>query len=221
MVRFAPFLFAVAVLGVGAAPAAGATIFYTDRAAWEAAVSGPVITETYESYNFNDPLGIFFGPTATLGEYQYSTIAGNIFGVNGEAVAFDAPYLTGNYLEWQMAVGGNALSVVVLPEAVKAVGFDFGQFDGSVAPLRFELATGDAIVVSSNADDYAFVGAISTEAFTSFSIASEPFPIIDNVSRSEGIVVTLSEPGTLILLGFSGLVGGIVRRSRRRGTTAH
>jgi hypothetical protein len=192
--------------------ASAATIFFTDRTAWEAAVSG-VTTETYESYPWSDPNGNYLGVSPTLGDYNYDVPEGAIYGVNSTALTYDAAYLTGNYLEWQQG-SPNALQTVVIPGATSAIGFDYGQFYGDVATFLVTLSNGDSISVLSNINDYAFIGAISTAPFSSFTILSDPFPIIDNLSRAREISA-VPEPASMVLLGTG--LAGIVASRRRRG----
>ena len=197
--------------------ASAATIFYTDRAAWEAAVAGTPVTETYESYGFSDPFGDFVGTNVALGDYEYqitgSDFVAGIFGINSDILGFDAGYQSGSYLEWQLGDNGNALLVSILTGAVSAIGFDFGQFYGDVSPFLIVLGNGDSTTVDSADNAYSFFGAITDAPFSSFTIASEPFPIMDNLSRVDA-ATPVPEPASMLLLG-SGLAGVAAYKRRR------
>lgn len=204
-------LCAIAVFSLGLARSANAaTIFFTDRTAWEAAVSN-IVTETYESYAWSAPPGfVFLGSSTTLGDYSYANGQAEIFGIDSDVYTGDAAYLTGNYLEWEEAIP-NTLRTVILSGATTALGFDFGQFTGSVNSFVLSLGNGDSTLAFSNLNEYAFLGAVSTVPFSSFSITSDPFPLIDTLSRADAV----PEPATLLMFG-TGLLGAAARRRATR-----
>lgn len=193
--------------------ASAATIFFNSRAAWEAAVTGET-TETYESYAWNSSSSDSLGSGATLGNFSYSGPV--IYGVNSLAVTYDAPYLQGNYLEWQSG-SPNTLGTVVLTGNVSAIGFDYGEFYGSVVPMTLSLGNGDSISAMTNPNAYAFLGAISTASFNSFTITGNPYPLIDNLSVANASAAPVPEPSSMLLLGTG--IAAVLAAGRRQRLT--
>jgi len=210
MVSCAALLLTVAF----AQSASAGTIFYGDRSAWEVA-AGDNTTENYESYPWGG--AELFGSEVYFGGFGYINPTGQVFGVNSSGVGSDAPYLSGNYLEWESTVSGDNALTVILPHPTMAVGFDFGQFFGPSTPFVLTLDNGDSYTQMSNLGAYAFLGAFSESGFSSFTISGSPYPIIDNVSVGDTLPVP--EPGSMFLFG-SGLVGCVRQWRKRRAVQA-
>lgn len=202
----------VAGFMAGGNAAHAATVYFFDQSAWNAAVSG-VTTETYESYGWNSGSGNGLGNNATLGDIDYSFSGEIIFGCNSTALTYDAAYLSGSYLEWQSSPG---FMTVTLPNAVTAIGFRYGEFYGSGnLNLSVLLGNGDSTSVSTLPASYAFFGAVSDTAFSSFKLnADRNYIIIDDLSRANG-ATAVPEPSTLVLVG-SALAGLSWTRKRSR-----
>lgn len=191
---------------VACGAAAASVVVYTDRSAWEAAVTGGV-TENFNS--FAD------GTVVTGATVFPSGITATASGtLDISSFAFSA-------------IGqGNALrtfvnTTIVMPGSPVAFGFDYADLDLGGASIAFgtfsqALAlTGDADS-SVTSDDFAFFGVVATAADIpggtfSFTSVLEGF-VIDNLSFGSGTAVP--EPGTVALLGL-GLAGlGYARRRR-------
>jgi PEP-CTERM motif len=190
------------------------TVFFSDRTAWELAVGRGVTTQTFESYPWNGPAGNELGLSANLEGIEYTVEGGELFGGDTAAILYDAEYLVGQYLEWQNHVP-NTLRVM-LPVRATAIGFDYGQFYGTIAPFSVSLGSGDSAALRSQANAYAFFGAISTEPLTRFSVTSPLAPLIDNLSY--GGTSPVPEPGTLLLLATGAAAMGRRAWKRKAGS---
>jgi PEP-CTERM motif-containing protein len=189
------------------------TVFFSDRTAWELAVGRGVTTQTFDSYPWNSPTGDNLGLSATLEDIRYE-VEGEMFGNDTAAILYDAEYLVGQYLEWQNH-DPNTLRVM-LPVRATAIGFDYGQFYGIVAPFSVSLGNGDGAALRSQAYGYAFFGAISTEPLTRFSVTSPAAPLIDNLSY--GGTSPVPEPGTLLLFATGAAAMGRRAWKRKAGS---
>jgi len=176
------------------------TVFFSDRGACELAIGGGTTTETFESYPWGKPAGDHLGQHATLGSIKYDVGAGEIFGNSG--LTYDAAYLREKYLEWQNGPANDNTLAVTLPGFASAVGFDFGQFYGTIQPFVVRLGNGDSVTVRSQAFNYRFFGAVSTEHFSRFRITSPDFPLIDNLSF--GATSPVPEPASMLLFATGG-----------------
>lgn len=197
----------VVLLGAGllmASSAGATTTFYSNQIAWTSAVTG-ITTETYESYAWNSPGCdyLYNLPIVALGGITYS-FPGQIFGTNSNVVTSDAPYLSGKYLLWQNSP--NPMTVT-LPNPVNAIALKYGVFNGGLKNLSVSLGNGDSTTVGTLLNSYAFFGAVSDTAFTSFSLNSgNSFMIIDDLSRA---ATPAPIPDALVLFasGLLGLIG--------------
>jgi PEP-CTERM motif-containing protein len=190
----------LALCFVVSSAASADTVFFTNRTAWQLAVGGGTTTETFESYPWGKASGDHLGQHTTLGSITYDVGAGEIFGNSG--LTYDAAYLQGHYLEWQNGPANDNTLAVTLPGFASAVGFDFGQFYGTIQPFVVRLGNGDSVTVRSQAFNYRFFGAVSTEQFSRFRITSPDFPLIDNLSL--GATSPVPEPASMLLFATGG-----------------
>ena len=186
------------------------TVFFTDRAAWQLAAGGTVATDTFESYPWNGAAGNNLGVSATLNGVTYAVENDELFGNDSDAITYDNAYVSGQYLEWQNH-SPNVLHVT-LPVNATAIGFDYGQFYGTIQPFLVSLGNGDTASRRTLAHHYAFFGAVSTEPLTRFSLTSPEFPLIDNLSYARTSPVP--EPGSRLL--FATGLGAVCRRVWKR-----
>jgi len=208
----AAFAACLGVMLLFASNASADTIFFSNPAAWNSAVSA-VTTDDYESYGFSGPSGdrLASAGSVTLGGNTY-TFREDIFGVNSTAVTYDAAYLSGSYLEWQVNPGGGPF-VITLARPTTAAAFNYGEFYGSNRlGLTISLGNGDSTIVTTPFNAYGFLGAVSTVSFDTITIqADNNFPLIDNLSVAAAPV---PEPGcvTLLAVGLAGLSSRLRRR---------
>jgi hypothetical protein len=210
---------AVGFLAFGLATAGAATVSFSDAALWNAAVS---VTggDNYDSYSWTNPGGNHFGNSVSLSGISYTTWApDHMYGI-GTVLSYDAAYHTSNYLHWE---GNNPTTITVqLPFSVTAIGFNFGDFYGNIDQFSIALGNGDTFTALGSSNSYAFFGAISDTAFSSFAltgsriaITSASLPGIDNLAFGNG-VSAVPEPSTwaMMILGFAG-VGYMTYRRRK------
>jgi hypothetical protein len=217
---------ATLALALGLSSADAATVSYSDAGLWNAAanVTG---SDNYNSYSWTSGGGNHFGTFISLSGINYTTSAPNhIYGI-GTALAYDAAYHTSNYLHWE---GNNPVTLTVqLPSLVTAIGFNFGDFYGSIDQLSIVLGNGDSFVVLGSSNAFAFFGAVSDAAFSSFTLTgsgvrtgSFALPGIDNLAFGNGNGVSaVPEPSTwaMMILGFAG-VGFMAYRRRNQAAVA-
>ena len=94
-----------------------------------------------------------------------------------------------------------------LPFSVTAIAFDFGEFYGSPSLLTIALGNGDTLAATGNSNSYAFFGATSDTAFSSFTLTADvSYPGIDNFAFGN-TVSAVPEPSTwaMMILGFAGI----------------
>lgn len=199
---------------LGFASIAGATsITYSDRSAWDAALSASPNIVTFEGR----------GPSGSPASYTNVTIDGVGFAapqiyIIDPSWPTDAPYHTSDYLEWQqgLAVGGTL--TITLPTLVNSFGVDFGTFGTAQGALTMQFGDGsDSYTLNGNQYAYTFFGIVSDTAFNTVTLSSpSTYPTIDNVSYGSGPAspAPVPEPASLVLLG-SGLVAAVARRRRK------
>jgi hypothetical protein len=172
-----------AVLLLGPTGPQAVTSVYHDRTAW-AAQAGAVGAETYEAFAWNNVGGdlLVLGGSVWLGPLVYRVPTGSALNGVGAAVTYDAPYLSGNYLQWQDQSAGPTTLKIDLPMPVTSIGFDFGQFYGTPLPFSVTLSNGDEFDLATSSGAYRFVGFISDRLFTSLTLTAPVFPLIDNLA---------------------------------------
>jgi PEP-CTERM motif len=193
------WLFLVFVPGI---VASAGTVFYTDRAAFEAAAVD-LATITFENI------------APSNGFKDVST------GLTLHGVTFNAPLLyvvdaayTPDFYDWgsgavlsgQSPLGGPVTITVALPAGITEVGADIMTFTPYADPVTFTLASGATITAPT--DDFpsrAFVGVISTDFITSVSFSAPTNLNLDNFSFGPA---PIPEPSTIVLLGIG--IGGML-----------
>jgi hypothetical protein len=204
LARMATGLMLFGVIGTANA----VSTYYTTAAAWFSTVSG-VATDTYESYGWASSGGdIMSGNGSVILSGIIYSFPEAIFGC-GSALTYDAPYLTGSYLEWQYSP--NPLTIV-LPMAVRAVSFNYGEFLGTAGrTLSISLGNGDLTSVPTIANSYAFFGVVSDVPFTSLVLnSSGDFAVMDDFSYA----TVIPEPAPIYLFG-AGMAALLLRRLRQ------
>ena len=178
-------------LGVSAGGANATTIVYTDLAAWQAAVSGPVVTTTFEEnasgYTFHGGAAVFDGVTYTVNFgslYTVDPAYGSGYGGIG----------TGDVLSAQL--GASLLEMSFAPTS--AFGFDYHSGGGPF--MNFWLSNDFTSSISAVAGQVGFLGVVSTDPITSFEIQVPGILNIDNVRVAGGDVQPVPESGSILLL---------------------
>jgi hypothetical protein len=148
---------------------------FSDRSAWLSHVNVS-FSDNYESYPVDQSLsGSYLGPILYTNPATYGQVL-----IEGANITYDAPYLNSTYLEYQ-----NDPSIVIdFGSSVTAVGFDFGQFYGTVVPLQVFLDGNVEVDAGSANNAYAFLGITSTTPFSSITLVSSDFPLLLRVQRA-------------------------------------
>jgi hypothetical protein len=200
-------------------------VFYTNKAAFDAAVTG-LQTVTFQGIAPSPTgfTGFFTPPGLTVSGVNFNianALPGDALNVTGKdfylasaGVAYPADFLIPS-VSPQGRVGTQL--AITLPNGATAIGLDYGSFNGT--PFTFTLSTGDSFTTTPvtffNGQE-SFLGFISTSPITSLTI-SVPGP-----SANEAIVLgdisfgtaVIPEPSTLALFTFA--VTGLACRWRRR-----
>ena len=194
-----------------ASTAAAATIVFTDRVTWLAAVANPVTTIDFEGIA---PAGGSSPATADL------VIGGTHFGratVSDPGVGtFISNWGSGATL---FSYATTEPGVVTLASPMNAFGFDYGAtacFFVTPCPaggVSVTLSNGAIVSGASPQTTLRFLGVVSTDPITSASLRISPtFGIVDNVSFGNTRATPVPEPSTPLLL--VGAIAGWMRRRR-------
>lgn len=200
---------------------------YTDRASFNAAVSGQT-TVTFEglvpaAVDIKD-----YGTSASIGGVVFNN------SVDVTAFAMDPLLAAGtaygsDFLGWDTSPpfdgGTHVLTLTFANGPVTAFGFDFMEFRGHASNYTVEVG-GLSFAATSGGPASSFFGYTSNTAFSSITFTQTPvddqhfdFYSMDNVSyvpqRLAGVDTAVPEPQSwaLMLLGFGGL--GAALRQRR------
>ena len=202
------------LLTLSASSVYAATTNYSDFTSWSDDISGIIITDTYNGYDFTGGGNNFvnYGGGTTLGGITYSTNNGDtLFGINKDWL-FDDLYLKSNYLTWTYGSPNNSLTIS-LGSNTKAIGFNFGGYFGNALPITVTLGNGDMFIANGISNAFAFVGAISDTYFNTLTISAPDYPTLDNLSLGPVVAVPEPESYALFLAGL-GVMGAIARRRR-------
>ncbi len=209
-------LLALTIMAWAAAPAAASPILFTDRIAWQNALTSLTALITFEGLaspgvpgNYSTAAGLtlssvqFLGPKTDGGYFLYTQDPG-----------------TASYLNWNsgdLLMGGQAswgASILVnLPAGVTAVGTDVMTHSPFAAPVVLALSTGDSFVITTlDHPNRRFVGVTSGVPINWIRLTPQSGQImVDNFAYG----VATPEPDALILAA-TGLFGLWVARRLRR-----
>jgi hypothetical protein len=199
-------LLIVLMLLLGVSQSIAATTFYTDRAAFNMAVSG-LTFESFEYTNLPVPFESYAFPGFTLGEANginlvTDVIHNNVFGNYPVTDGINAVWYDDN---------GNSIGYFNFNSGIKAFGIDVTTDEINTMTVGGDVSYSFDLL----ANKPQFFGVISTDYFdnVTFSASGGPEVGFDSLSFGNGTVVPI--PGAVWLLG-SGLLGlGGWRRFRK------
>jgi hypothetical protein len=203
----------------GQSPARADLVFYTNRAAFDAAVTG-LQTVTFQAPS---PTTFTFNPTPpglTLSGVNFNItnpLPGdglNVTGKNFPGVAYPTDFLVPSFSPNRTST---QLAITLPPGGATAIGLDYGSFALNPSAFTFTLSTGESFTMTPVPfDNLGFLGFTSTSPVTSLTIldsrpASQEVPVLGDFSFGTAV---LPEPSTLALFTIG--VAGLVVRCRRR-----
>jgi hypothetical protein len=195
-------------------------VFYTDRAAFNAAATG-LQTVAFQappmSFTFNATppgltlSGVNFNITNPLPGDGVNVTARNFPGV-AYPTDFLVPSFSPNRTSTQLAI-------TLPPGGATAIGLDFGSFANDPSPFTFTLSTGESFAVTPVPfNNLGSLGFTSTSPITSLTIldsrsAAQEVPVLGDFIFGTG-TATVPEPSTLALFTLGAV--GVAARCRRR-----
>jgi hypothetical protein len=192
-----------------AAPASASIVEYTSVAAFDSAVSGAT------TYNFEGiaPAGGFTGSVPPIGGVSFTAPSSNanVVDANAGYGHYGASFFTGTQSAFPF------VNVTATLAGATAIGFSYGSFLSSSAPVTVTLSTGDMFALTTpvnNGVDTNFVGFTSSTPITSVSFIESggAFDVINFVVASDTLV-PLPAADWLLLSGLGGL-SLLLRRQR-------
>ncbi len=203
-------------------------IFYTNRAAFDAAVAG----EQTITFHAPSPTTFAFNPTPpglTLSGVNFNitnTLPGdglNVTGKNFAGNAYPEDFLVPSFSPNRTST---QLSITLPPGGATAIGLDYGSFGNNPPLFTFALSTGETFTATpAPFDSLGFLGFTSTSPITSLTITdpgppgSSEVPVLGDFSF--GTAAAVPEPSSLALLSIGGLaLAGWRRWKKRAGVTA-
>ncbi|MGG7568589.1 PEP-CTERM sorting domain-containing protein [Rhodovulum sp. DZ06] len=222
---------ALTVFVMSAGQAAAAAVTYSDRAAFDAAVSGAT-TVDFEGLAGSDY--VLYGETLAVGDAAFTESSrlypapeapiGNLF-------VFDPAYAAGFYGTAGLTsaflnqnTGDGAPVVVSFASRVTAVGVDLGTLSAGAGPVQITLGSGESFVfaapeVGFSSSALSFFGVVSETGFSSISFYDPGQHLaLDDLSYAASAGTPAADvpapaAAPLLLLGL----GGLVALRRRRG----
>lgn len=195
---------ALAVATMSATSAVAAPVFYTDRAAFEAAAGG---LAGFEGFNdVRNPAPSHAYPGFTIGETggfdSVVTTGANSF--------FSAATTEGSGSVWYDD-NGDSLSTFTFDAAITAFGIDVAAAAGGL--MTVSGFSGGSFGFDLAAEQPAFFGVIDTTAFSSVTFDMEAGPEVGFDALAFGTAGVVPEPATwALMIGGMGLIGSALRR---------